>query len=169
MSMTETKAWLPEPDERGAFRYADGSGFQFNSRVGKWVGWWAPEGGRSSVPLRGYDENNPSHETTSFFLTAEEVAQAIADGGDGPAVCPYDPLTHWLIQPGSIRHWNVERLMFGTWLATDWYESGKTEAEALIRAADIVKEKRWEGVRLGRELDDKERNRYCSLAWITLN
>lgn len=68
-----------------------------------------------------------------------------------------------------MRYWQIERLMFGTWVATDWCESGETEAVALARAEDIAKEKHWEGVKLGRELEGTEFRRYCSFAWITLD
>ncbi len=69
----------------------------------------------------------------------------------------------------ATRHWQVERLMGGNWLATDWEQSGPSEAVALERAADIAKAKDWEAVRLGRELTEGEHHRYCSFAWITLN
>lgn len=69
-----------------------------------------------------------------------------------------------------MRHyWQIERLMFGDWIGTDWYASGETSAAALEWATGIATCEGWEGVRLGRELTDREHLRYCDFAWITIN
>lgn len=73
------------------------------------------------------------------------------------------------MQYRPIRYWKIERLMFGTWLETDWYEHGATAADALSAAAEIADRKHWEGVRIGRELINGEHLRYCLFAWITLD
>ena len=68
-----------------------------------------------------------------------------------------------------MRHWQVERLMGNTWLTTDWYESGRDRGKAEEDAHRIAAEAGWEGVKLGKELDATEKNRYCSFAWITIS
>lgn len=86
--------YIPVPDWHGVYRYPDGSGFMLNTRVRKWNAWWAPspDGARCSRFWR----NTPSgcvalcgdNDEQSWFATKEEAAQAIADGGEGPAVAP---------------------------------------------------------------------------------
>lgn len=67
------------------------------------------------------------------------------------------------------RFWQVERLVFGSWLPTDFRESGATEAEALASARRVAEVAGWEGVRLGREIVPPEHNRYCAFAWVNAN
>src|SRR5262249_42430597 len=79
LTVSEAKLNLPVPDADGVYRYPDGSGFRFIKRAGKWVGWWAPKPGSSHCcPLRG------DNDVRSYFDSAEEVARAIAAGGEGP-------------------------------------------------------------------------------------
>ncbi len=67
------------------------------------------------------------------------------------------------------RYWRVERLMYGEWLATDFFESGADAAEALADARRRAEQAGWEDARLGPELTGHEARAYCRMAWLTLS
>lgn len=66
-------------------RYPDGSQIlrhtdEKHPRFGKFMGKWADQ-----TPLMGCDDD-PCRESVSYFETAEEVAECLRQGGEGPAV-----------------------------------------------------------------------------------
>ncbi len=63
-----------------------------------------------------------------------------------------------------MRYWQIERLTGGLWLATDFRESGATEADALASAKEIAMRAGWDDVRLGREVGASDH--YCAFAWV---
>lgn len=71
---------LPRQDEFKRYRWADGSAvWPSSSNRGKWLAKWA-----DGTPLRGLNERT-GEEGKSFFDSAQEAAEAIAAGGEGPA------------------------------------------------------------------------------------
>jgi hypothetical protein len=70
---------LPPPGIDGSYRYPDGCQIWKSwLRSGKWVAFWADK-----TPLTGVDPNS-GRETKWYFDTAEEAAQALAEGDEGP-------------------------------------------------------------------------------------
>jgi len=80
--------FIPEPDAAGYYRYPDGSGFRFSERVGKWSAWWKRGSGTSKWwpnTASGCCALLDADDKQAWFATKEEAAQAIAEGGEGPA------------------------------------------------------------------------------------
>lgn len=65
----------------------------------------------------------------------------------------------------TMRYFQIERLLAGNWLQTDWRISGHTPEIAQRHAEEIAPG--WEGVRIGREV--RPDDHYCDFAWVNLS